>query len=58
MIECHAVISPLNLLSYTGKEIFLLGDVFMQLFYTIFDRDYNRIGLARAADLPISNRQF
>ncbi|CDW74522.1 pepsinogen a [Stylonychia lemnae] len=58
MIECHTVISPLKLVSYAGNDIFLLGDVFMQLFYTIFDRDHARIGLAKAANPPQSNRIF
>lgn len=30
------------------KEMFLVGDVFMRKFYTIFDRDNNRVGLAKA----------
>jgi hypothetical protein len=30
------------------KEMFLVGDIFMRKFYTIFDRDNNRVGLAKA----------
>lgn len=30
------------------KEMFLVGDVFMRKFYTIFDRDNDRIGIAKA----------
>lgn len=30
------------------KEMFLVGDVFMRKFYTIFDRDNNKVGIARA----------
>jgi len=31
-----------------GKEMLVLGDVFMRKFYTTFDREKNRIGLALA----------
>lgn len=31
-----------------SKEMFLVGDVFMRKFYTIFDRDNNKVGIAKA----------
>jgi len=30
------------------KDMFLVGDVFMRKYYTIFDRDSNKVGLAMA----------
>jgi hypothetical protein len=30
------------------KDMFLVGDVFMRKYYTIFDRDNNKVGLAKA----------
>jgi hypothetical protein len=31
-----------------SHKMFLVGDVFMRKYYTIFDRDTNRVGLAQA----------
>ena len=31
-----------------SHKMFLVGDVFMRKYYTIFDRDENRVGLAKA----------
>ncbi len=47
-IDCSSVVSPLDLKSYSGKHVFLLGDIFMQIFYTVFDRDKAQVGLAKA----------
>ena len=29
-------------------NIFILGDQFMQIFYSVYDRDTNRVGLAKS----------
>ena len=42
---CMSTISTLDV--QTHENLFVLGDIFMQEFYTIFDRDLNRIGLAK-----------
>ena len=30
------------------KEMFLVGDIFMRKFYSVFDRDNDRVGIAEA----------
>lgn len=31
-----------------SKDMFLVGDIFMRKFYTVFDRENDRIGLAES----------
>ena len=41
---CSSSIMQMNI----KNEMFLVGDIFMRKFYTIFDRDNDRVGLATA----------
>jgi hypothetical protein len=43
-MACASTIMTMNI----SKNMFLVGDVFMRKYYTIFDRDNDRIGLALA----------
>lgn len=31
-----------------SESMFIMGDAFMSIFYTVFDRDNNRVGFAKA----------
>jgi len=41
---CSSTIMTMDI----SHKMFLVGDVFMRKFYTIFDRDQNRVGLAKS----------
>lgn len=41
---CSSTIMSMDI----SKKMFLVGDVFMRKYYTIFDRDGDRVGLAKA----------
>lgn len=42
--HCASTIMTMDI----AKDMFLVGDIFMRKFYTIFDRDNDRVGLATA----------
>ena len=43
-MKCASTIMPMDI----RKSMFLVGDVFMRKYYTIFDRENDRVGLAEA----------
>ncbi|XP_069811987.1 cathepsin E-like [Dendropsophus ebraccatus] len=45
--QCLTGFQPLDMSSKSGK-LWILGDTFMSKFYSIFDRENNRVGLAKS----------
>jgi hypothetical protein len=45
---CMTTISPLDIFQKGQGNLFILGDSFMQLYYSIFDRDNDMVGLAKS----------
>lgn len=46
--QCESKFKPLSIAAEGNGNMFILGNTFMQLFYTVFDRDNDRVGFATA----------
>ena len=45
---CEAKFKPLTVPTFGNQNMFILGNTFMQLFYTIVDRKTDQVGFAKA----------
>jgi hypothetical protein len=54
-------VTHLDIKQYGQENLFIVGDAFMQMFYSIFDRDNDKVGLAyskNAGNEYLSKRQY
>ena len=45
---CESKVKPLSIPNNDNENLFILGNTFMQLYYSIFDRDEDKVGFAEA----------
>ena len=45
--KCSALLMPLDVPEPHGPA-WVFGNIFMEKFYSVYDRDFNRVGLAKA----------
>ena len=45
---CMTSITTLDIYQKGQQNLFILGDAFLQMFYSIFDRDNDQVGLAKS----------
>jgi len=50
---CYSVISSINANDANSNPIWILGDFFMRRFYSVFDMQNNRIGLALSTSYSV-----
>lgn len=48
MSVCASKFKPLTIQANGNENMFILGNTFMQLFYTIFDRENDQVGFGTA----------
>lgn len=48
MKKCTVSVMPLTISAHHNENMFILGNTFMQLYYTIFNRKHNSVGFAKA----------
>jgi hypothetical protein len=51
--QCYSLIAPADDTDSYGQSIWILGDFFMRHFYSVFDMQNNRIGLALSTSYSV-----